>query len=124
MRKIAAIIFFSVYFISVIKPYLPLLNYSFNKKQIVSRYCENKDKPQLHCEGKCHLKKELKKASKEDAKIPQVFKVPIEQITESVYTTILCHPVTSILENVLINNYLKVRVCNYSPKVFEPPRHT
>ena len=35
------------------------VDYQFNKTFIASVLCENKAKPQMHCEGKCHLKKEL-----------------------------------------------------------------
>ncbi len=35
--------------------------YKLNRDYITSRHCENKDKPQLKCNGKCYLKKQLKK---------------------------------------------------------------
>jgi hypothetical protein len=35
--------------------------YQCNKESITNKYCENKSKPQLHCNGKCHLKKQLSK---------------------------------------------------------------
>lgn len=38
-----------------------LVNYQLNKKEITQKYCVNKDKPWMHCCGKCHLKKELAK---------------------------------------------------------------
>lgn len=31
-----------------------------NQKRIADKYCENKDKPMLHCNGKCYLVKQLK----------------------------------------------------------------
>lgn len=31
--------------------------YSYNNKLFIEKYCENKDKPELKCNGKCHLKK-------------------------------------------------------------------
>jgi hypothetical protein len=36
-----------------------LVHYQLNKTEITEKYCENKDKPQMHCCGKCHLKKEM-----------------------------------------------------------------
>ena len=35
--------------------------YEINKEYIAANLCENKDKPELDCCGKCVLKKELKK---------------------------------------------------------------
>lgn len=36
-------------------------SYFANKAYIAAVLCENKDKPQLGCEGKCYLKKQLSK---------------------------------------------------------------
>ena len=33
--------------------------YQLNKTEITQKYCVNKDKPNMHCCGKCHLKKQL-----------------------------------------------------------------
>jgi len=40
---------------------LILINYNINHDYIVERFCVNKAKPEMKCEGKCHLRKELKK---------------------------------------------------------------
>lgn len=37
--------------------------YAVNKEYIAATLCENKAKPQMHCNGQCHLKKELAKTS-------------------------------------------------------------
>ena len=44
-------------------PYMPYIEYELNKKYIAEVLCENKDKPEMHCNGKCHLKKQIKKAN-------------------------------------------------------------
>jgi hypothetical protein len=43
------------------------LNYEVNKDYISKVLCENKEKKELHCEGKCHLKKELQKEEKKES---------------------------------------------------------
>ncbi|HHH54434.1 MAG TPA: hypothetical protein ENK91_12305 [Bacteroidetes bacterium] len=35
-----------------------------HKKYYAEVLCENKDKPMMHCNGKCHLKKEIKEAER------------------------------------------------------------
>ncbi len=35
------------------------LNYELNKKEITEKYCVNKDKPCMHCCGKCHMQKKM-----------------------------------------------------------------
>lgn len=51
----------------IIKPVFPLLDYAVNYDYIATELCENKSQPQLECNGKCHLKKELGKASENDS---------------------------------------------------------
>lgn len=63
-------------------------NYNFYKNVL----CENKDKPELQCNGKCHLVKEIKLANlqTDDSKLPiprlDLSKLPISLIQE--HTTI------------------------------------
>jgi hypothetical protein len=35
--------------------------FKVNQAQIIEKYCVNKDKPEMECNGHCHLKKELNK---------------------------------------------------------------
>jgi hypothetical protein len=43
-----------------------VLDYLLNKKYIASVLCENKNKPQMHCNGKCHMRKQLQAAEKKE----------------------------------------------------------
>ena len=45
--------------------------YYANKDYIAKNLCENKNKPKLHCDGKCCLKKKLAKEGKEHAPGPR-----------------------------------------------------
>ena len=47
---------------------LPYWAYNTNKTYIASTFCENKAKPMMHCDGKCYLKKQLKKADSDASK--------------------------------------------------------
>ena len=51
------------------KPVFPLVDYVVNYEYISKVLCENKTKPELKCNGKCHLMKELAKASEEEKPI-------------------------------------------------------
>jgi len=46
---------------------LIILDYHLNRHYIATHLCENRNKPQLHCEGKCFLKKQLEKDHHRDA---------------------------------------------------------
>ena len=45
------------------KPVIPVVEYVVFYDYIKNELCENKDKPKLKCNGKCHLAKEMAKAS-------------------------------------------------------------
>lgn len=61
MRKAAAIFLFVLFTLPLWVKGVVLLHFMANRAYIVEHFCENKDKPQLHCEGKCYLHKQLKK---------------------------------------------------------------
>lgn len=42
-----------------LKPILPVLEYVVFYDYIRNELCVNRDKPELECNGKCHLKKEM-----------------------------------------------------------------
>lgn len=50
-------------FIMLFKPIFPLAEYAANYEYISKVLCINKEKPQLKCNGKCHLMQELAKAA-------------------------------------------------------------
>ena len=50
-----------------------LIDYELNKDWVTLKYCENKDKPEMNCQGKCHLIKQLQKNKNQDDKIPPRF---------------------------------------------------
>jgi hypothetical protein len=62
-----------------LKPVLPVFEYVVNYDYIVKELCENKDKPELHCNGKCHLMKELAKASEDEKPLSEKKSVHHEQ---------------------------------------------
>lgn len=41
--------------------------YQYNTSLFISMFCENKNRPQLHCDGKCKLAKMLQEKEKEEA---------------------------------------------------------
>ncbi|WP_244140776.1 hypothetical protein [Kaistella flava (ex Peng et al. 2021)] len=57
-----------IIFSIVFRPLLPLVDYAVNYKNIVAEKCENTAKPQLSCNGKCYLAKELSKTENQTPK--------------------------------------------------------
>ncbi|RSK33871.1 hypothetical protein [Hymenobacter metallilatus] len=49
---------------------LLVLDYQARKAEITRLFCVNKAKPQLKCNGKCHLRQQLGKAADAESKAP------------------------------------------------------
>jgi len=54
----------------LVKPLWPIAEYIANYDYIVNVLCENKDKPQLNCDGKCYLAKQLAKENEQNGQNP------------------------------------------------------
>jgi hypothetical protein len=100
-----------------------LSNYLVQYKYYVEVLCENKNKPELKCNGKCHLAKELKTVEEDPEKpeLPQRFKDKTEDI-------FLVHHSSNFIFSE--STYDTNSYSNYNPpflsfcfkkKIFQPP---
>jgi hypothetical protein len=62
VKNLAFILILAIF----LKPIFPVIEYAVNYEYISKVLCENKTKPKLQCNGKCHLMKELAKASENE----------------------------------------------------------
>lgn len=51
--------FIAIYIVMLFGAYIPYVEYAVHYDYITKNLCENKDKPQSTCAGKCHLKKQI-----------------------------------------------------------------
>lgn len=72
LKKIITYLLLGLYLHAAFAPYMPVINYVFNYEFYKTVLCENKSRPELKCNGKCHLMKELKASNSQnsDAKLP------------------------------------------------------
>ena len=42
------------------------VQYEWNKEYIAAELCENRDKPSMHCDGKCYLNQQLEKKENQE----------------------------------------------------------
>jgi hypothetical protein len=66
VRAFIAILLASAFLLQSAGKLLVLANYEINKEYIAKTLCVNKAKPKMHCNGKCHLKKQLEKQEKKE----------------------------------------------------------
>lgn len=48
------------------KPLWPVVEYAINYDYIVNSLCENRERPESHCNGKCYLAKQLGEESQKE----------------------------------------------------------
>lgn len=66
LQQIACFIFVSVFILQTFNKTIIYFNFELNKDYITKNLCVNRNKPQMHCNGKCHLKKQLAKEEKKE----------------------------------------------------------
>jgi len=120
MNKFIIIIVFTI----LLKPVFPVVEYVVNYDYVSKVLCENKDKPQLKCNGKCHLMKELAKQAESEKPIQNDKKNTVneletlffQEIKALVTRQIYFQDTTSIGDN-----YANLYFHRVSCSVFHPP---
>ncbi|WP_353120788.1 hypothetical protein [Myroides odoratus] len=104
------------------KPVLPVVEYVVFYDYIKNELCVNKDKPELKCNGKCHLTKELAHASDTDADKSKTHfaSAEIQLIYYQAIEVINCTFVTPYFTKVVINIEDHYRF-SFSNLLFRPP---
>lgn len=96
--------------------------YKANTDYIAKTLCENKAKPKMHCNGKCYLAKQLKKAdgeTKQTPALPQALKEVKETEGNIGEYSITIAPAISLVNTSFI--YLVPNSKLYSQAILRPP---
>lgn len=133
MTKKTDLKFISIIFLTLVicfqslQGFFTIVNWKLNQAEITDKFCENKAKLNMHCDGKCYLSKQLKlQESEEQAdlskkQLPKLKKIKeIEVFSEFELMLIslnsefgLQHkPISAILNNY---RYEEINLC------FQPP---
>ena len=57
-----------------------VVDFTLNRAIITARFCVNKARPQLHCDGKCYFAKKLKQQEERESKAPNALKEKLEML--------------------------------------------
>jgi hypothetical protein len=72
------------------------VNFYLNQKSLAKTFCENKDKPEMKCNGKCYLAKKLKQIAQEEQEERQNKLVPPLKLKDSEWFSSLANHVFSL----------------------------
>ncbi len=118
MKIFAAIFLTFAIFIQTFSTFIIKADFYINQSYIAKNLCVNKDKPMMHCNGKCYLSKKLKQqdgsqtpVSRTEKFDAQPFFIPNVFLLKNTYTLLQHHYFTKD-EN---------KVSSFSPSIFHPP---
>ena len=113
-----------IIFTIALRPVLPIIDYVVNYNYIIENLCENKAKPELMCNGKCYLAKELVKTTDNTPK-QENSKITISGFTDSFIVGIIfiCfNYCDDIIKNSKQNSYLTLFYhFSLDLSIFHPP---
>lgn len=107
----------------VVKPILPFVEYVVDYEYISTVLCINKEKPEMKCNGKCHLMKQLAKAAEEEkpisekkSAVKEIELLFFQELPEITFTNAVCIQQTPL-------NYQYTNLYHYlgNGSVFHPP---
>lgn len=105
---------------STFQVYFVFAGFELNQKYIATKLCENRNKPWLHCNGKCYFMKKLKQAQdREKSEEGQTQKSLIQQVFYSQPLAVKFH--SHILQVLPVPNGKVLLPQVYYP-IFRPPQ--
>jgi hypothetical protein len=89
MLRLAAYLLVTQFIFSIgIKVY-SVIDWKINQDIITAKYCENKDKPMLNCNGQCYLSKQLEKLELQEKQERQEYPNPADQLEKTTFNWIV-----------------------------------
>jgi hypothetical protein len=67
MIKINAIVLSVIFAFMLVKPAIPFIEYLARKDFIIENFCINRNKKEMKCDGKCHLKEQVRKEASQSS---------------------------------------------------------
>lgn len=105
----------------MLRPVQPYVEYVLNQDYIAEFLCINKDKPELQCNGKCHLVKEIEKQQENE---PSALRISLENYPIGFVSIYKIQPLKMfglLEENIINTTYQKLYHFEYNYSAFQPP---
>jgi hypothetical protein len=121
LKKFIAILAFAGILLQTFSQVVIVAQFYANKDYIAKNLCENRNKPMMHCDGKCCLKKRLAKEGKNQAPSPT------SQKSEQAVTLFYADnkfEITPFVAVAISNHYFNrndLRTSAFHHSVFHPP---
>lgn len=125
VRILFAILLFMTFAVRPISQFGVVMYYQLNIDSIVEKYCVNKERPMLKCNGKCYLSSQLQL----NGKSQETEQNSTARIAES-FIPLYFHESSILIENIQFNfdathfwKLQKFQFLDVSYKIDHPPQH-
>lgn len=103
-----------------VRSFLPLIDYVINYDYITIQFCENRNKPELLCNGICYIKKELAKTEQNTDNQHLKLDVLEEFIPDKSFEFRVKENL-EFFENYIVSNHCLFALQEFYAKIFHPP---
>ena len=120
MKNWFVITLLGLYCFTLLQSYVPHASYWMNRDYISTVLCENVDKPELECNGKCHLVKEInKETNSNEAEVESIVQLMVEFPNKNILLPNFNFSVSNKL--FLFESAMNVRI-GFLLGIFHPPQ--
>ncbi|OUJ72729.1 hypothetical protein [Hymenobacter crusticola] len=100
-----------------------VVDYALNQATITARFCVNKAKPAMHCNGKCYFAKQLRQQQEREKQLPNHLKEQLEMLLLGMGSPVPPRPLTYPVVAVRQYQLLALQVPKVGLRgVFRPPQ--
>jgi hypothetical protein len=123
MKFIASTIFILLLLTQVFSKWLMVIDYTINKDYIAKNLCENRNRPTLHCNGKCQLIKKMALEDDQSNKTTSGSSVAKTPFTEVLFNAAFAFTqLTTSASDPLYNDFYLVAIpSSFHSSIFHPP---
>jgi hypothetical protein len=121
-RSLVVILFIFIMFFQNTGTVLVMADYYINIKNITLELCINKARPELHCNGKCYLKKKLESEQKQQQEQAPGSRKYVTEV-QLYYQQNLPGPglTQQTIESAKYPSYNQLQTASYHAAIFHPP---
>lgn len=120
-KQITAAIFLVAFLAQTFNKAVIVIDFYSNQKYIAENLCINKDKPQMHCCGKCQLCKRLKQEDNKDKQNPERRNENKNEVLSSRSFFATCNFSRILIADLKYTSYRNDKTVDRSIPVFHPP---
>ncbi|QNK64959.1 hypothetical protein H7F33_10935 [Pedobacter sp. PAMC26386] len=123
-RKVVLFLYILISLMANCSRFFIFAGFEFNKEYIASNLCINRNRPEMHCDGKCYLMKKIKQAEENEKKEAARNNLSLLEVSfyQEPFSFSFHDPFTLNIGNHSFPAYAYLYTSHYIRNIFRPPR--